>query len=196
MPAMIASGTACVAPSASELSPRPIALYPTKVLEYMACRRAVVAARRGTVAMLIDHGREGLLFAPGDAADLARKLVRIVEDQPLREKLAAAGYDRVRKEFTASAARRAVRAAYAQMSSRPALRDRFLEGRTTMDDVGRPARARAIRSAAAGGRRRLRGDRFEVNLPAAAEGSLETQLSSLEAALARSTTPAAPTRSR
>jgi glycosyltransferase involved in cell wall biosynthesis len=174
MPAMIASATVCVVPSASELSPRPTALYPTKILEFMACRRAVVAARRGTVSMLIDHGREGLLFAPGDAADLARKLVRLVEDQPLREKLAAAGYDRVRREFTASAARRAIRAAYASMSQKPALRSKFLEGRTTMDDVGRPG---------TGSGEPLGDDDFEATVFEEQAPSLEAQLSSLDAAL-------------
>src|SRR5262249_22068578 len=80
MPALTEGATVCVAPAARELTPQPIALYPTKILEYLACRRAVVAARRGTVAMLIDHGREALLFAPGDAADLARKIVRLIDD--------------------------------------------------------------------------------------------------------------------
>jgi glycosyltransferase involved in cell wall biosynthesis len=180
MPALIASAIVCVAPSASELHPRPIALYPTKLLEYLACRRAVVAARRGTTAMLIDHGREGLLFAPGDAADLARKVVRLVEDQPLREKLAAAGYERVRKEFTASSARRAVRAAYAQMSSRPALRDRFLAGRTATDDAGRPGTGSSdpIGGGAGGSDDDFEATVFEEGLPGG-----EAHLSSLEAAL-------------
>jgi glycosyltransferase involved in cell wall biosynthesis len=173
MPSLIASAIVCVAPAAAELSPRPIALYPTKILEYLACRRAVVAARRGTVAMLIDHGREGLLFAPGDAADLARKIVRLIDDQPLREKLAAAGYERVRKEFTASAARRAIKAAYAAMTETPALRARFLEGKAAQDD----ARGGDGSSSA----EPLSDDDLEATV--FEEAPLEAHLSSLDAAL-------------
>ena len=123
MPALIASAGVCVAPAAVDLGARPTALYPTKILEYMACRRAVVAARRSSVALLIEHGREGLLFTPGDPADLAHKLLRALGDRPLRERLAAAGYDRVRRELTASGARRAIRAAYALLAA-PAPSDR------------------------------------------------------------------------
>jgi glycosyltransferase involved in cell wall biosynthesis len=115
VPSLLATATVCVAPAAAEVGPRPLASWPTKMLEYLACRRAVVAPRRGSVAMLVEHGREALLFAPGDALDLARKLVRLLEDPALRERLAGAGYERVRKEFTASAARRAIRAGYERL---------------------------------------------------------------------------------
>gem|GEM_PF-1294338 len=138
MPALIATASLCVVPVAAELLPRPFALYPTRLLEYMACRRAVVAPRRGTVGMLVDHGREGLLFAPGDPVDLARKLHRLVEDAGLRDRLAGNGYDRVRREFTASAARRAVRNAYAELADRPEWRSRFAEVTTGSHELQAP----------------------------------------------------------
>lgn len=139
MPQLIATASLCVVPAAAELTPRPYALYPTRLLEYMACRRAVVAPRRGTVGMLVDHGREGLLFAPGDHVDLARKLQRLIDDAGLRDRLAGNGYDRVRREFTASAARRAVRTAYAELADRPEWRHRFAE--VTTGDHALPAPA-------------------------------------------------------
>ncbi|MCB9560933.1 MAG: glycosyltransferase family 4 protein [Kofleriaceae bacterium] len=130
MPQLIAQATVCVAPAAPDLAPRATALYPTKLLEFMACRRAVVAPRRGTVAMLIDHGREGMLFQPGDPGDLARKVIRLLQDPDLRGRMAQHGYERVRREFTASGARRAVRTAYAGLAARPEFRARFLESQT------------------------------------------------------------------
>ncbi|MBP8811454.1 MAG: glycosyltransferase family 4 protein [Kofleriaceae bacterium] len=130
VPALLASAALCVVAAATELTPHAHALYPTRLLEYMACRRPVVAPRRGTVAMLIDHGREGLLFTPGDHLDLARKLRRLLDDPGLRDRLAANGYDRVRREFTASASRRAVRAAYAELAERPEWRHRFADATT------------------------------------------------------------------
>jgi glycosyltransferase involved in cell wall biosynthesis len=128
MPIVIAGATVCVAPEAPELVPRATALYPTKLLEYMACRRAVVAPRRATVAMLIDHGREGMLFQPGDPGDLTRKLLRLLQDAALCSRMAHHGYERVRRELTAAGARRAVRAGYRQLGGRPQLRTRFDRG--------------------------------------------------------------------
>jgi glycosyltransferase involved in cell wall biosynthesis len=130
MPRLIASATICVAGSAPDLVPRATALYPTKLLEFMACRRAVVAPRRGTVAMLIDHGREGMLFQPTDPGDLTRKLLRLLQDAELRDRMAQHGYERVRREFTASGARRAVRAGYQALAERPQFRQRFMESQT------------------------------------------------------------------
>lgn len=130
MPRLIASAAICVAGSAPDLVPRATALYPTKLLEFMACRRAVVAPRRGTVAMLIDHGREGMLFQPTDPGDLTRKLLRLLQDADLRDRMAQHGYERVRREFTASGARRAVRAAYQALGERPQFRQRFIDSST------------------------------------------------------------------
>jgi glycosyltransferase involved in cell wall biosynthesis len=118
LPSALAQATICVAPAALELSRRPTALYPTKILEYMACRRVVVAPRRGTVTMLVTDGEHGLLFGPGDATDLAAQILRLLGDAGLRERLARAGYERVRQAHTASAARRAVLLSYRLLEPR------------------------------------------------------------------------------
>jgi len=112
MPSVIASATVCVAPEALELARQPTALYPTKLLEYMACRRVAVAPRRGTVTMLITDGEHGVLFKPGDATDLAAQILRLLADPRLRDRIARAGYERVRDQHTASATRRELRVAY------------------------------------------------------------------------------------
>jgi hypothetical protein len=118
LPALLASATVCVVPAASDLTPNPAVVYPTKLLEYMACKRAVVAPKRETVQMVAENGREALLFEPGDPIDLARKVLRLLGEPVLRERIAQAGYDRVRRELTASAARRALRTAYAVIAER------------------------------------------------------------------------------
>jgi glycosyltransferase involved in cell wall biosynthesis len=112
MPALLATATVCVVPAASDLTPNPTVVYPTKLLEYMACKRAIVAPKRETVTMVVDHNREALLFEAGDPIDLARKVLRLLGEPALRQRLAAGAYERVRRDFTASAARRAVRKAY------------------------------------------------------------------------------------
>lgn len=125
LPALIATATVCVAPAAAELTPRPTALYPTKLLEYMACRRAVVAPRRGTVGLLLVDAMHGLSFTPGDPGDLSRKILALLSDRQLRQSLAGAGYELVRSRCTASGTRRALRAAYRAIERLPRVRERL-----------------------------------------------------------------------
>lgn len=51
------------------------------VIEAFACSLPVIASRLGALAELVDDGRTGLLFEPGDPGDLARKL-RWAETHP------------------------------------------------------------------------------------------------------------------
>jgi glycosyltransferase involved in cell wall biosynthesis len=60
---------------------------PMKLLEYMAMARAVVAPRADNIRDLVDDGRNGLLFRPGDANDLAAVLLRLADDPALRRSL-------------------------------------------------------------------------------------------------------------
>jgi glycosyltransferase involved in cell wall biosynthesis len=127
VPSRIARATVCVAPGAIELGPRPLGVYPTKILEYLACQRAVIAPRRGTVSMLLRDGQHGLLFEPGQPAHLAEQIVRLLNDPELRGRIARAGYELVRRAHTASGTRRELRKAYDWLSSQSPWRERFLE---------------------------------------------------------------------
>ncbi len=118
LPALYATATVCVVPAAADLTPNPTVVFPTKILEYMACRRAIVAPRRETVAQVVENNREALLFEPGDPIDLARKVLRLLGEPMLRERIAQHAYERVRRDFTASAARRALRNAYDLVTAR------------------------------------------------------------------------------
>ena len=132
LPALLAQATVCVVPAANDLAPNPSVVFPTKLLEYMACKRAIVAPRRETVQMVVENGREALLFEPGDPIDLARKVLRLIGEPVLRERLARAAYERVRRDFTASATRRALRRAY------DLLAERFAGQFTEADDDDHP----------------------------------------------------------
>lgn len=48
--------------------------FPRTLVEAMACALPVIASRLGAMATLVDDGRTGLLFNPGDAADLRAKI--------------------------------------------------------------------------------------------------------------------------
>jgi glycosyltransferase involved in cell wall biosynthesis len=118
LPALLATATVCVVPAAADLTPSPTVVFPTKLLEYMACRRAIVAPRRETLAPVVENNREALLFEPGDPVDLARKILRLIGEPLLRDRIAQNAYERVRRDFTASATRRALRTAYNVLSER------------------------------------------------------------------------------
>src|SRR5215468_10642256 len=118
LPALLATATVCAVPAAADLTPSPTVVFPTKLLEYMACRRAVVAPRRETLAHVVENNREALLFEPGDPIDLARKVLRLIGEPLLRDRIARNAYERVRRDFTASATRRALRSAYRVLSER------------------------------------------------------------------------------
>jgi glycosyltransferase involved in cell wall biosynthesis len=115
IPALLATAAVCVVPAAADFTPSAVATFPTKLLEYMACKRAIVAPNRETVATVVDNAREALLFEAGDPIDLARKVLRLLGEPALRERIAAGAYERVRRDFTASGARRAVRQAYERL---------------------------------------------------------------------------------
>ena len=115
MPQLIARATICVAPAACESQSQPLSLYPTKLLEYMACRRVTVAPRRGTTLMVMRNATHGMMFTPGDPVDLARNLGVLLREPDLAEHLAAAGYRHVREFHTASGVRRALRHVYQEI---------------------------------------------------------------------------------
>ncbi len=125
VPKLIASATICVAPTAAELSTRPTTVFPSKILEYLAGRRPVVAPRTGTVTLLVRDRQHALLFSPDDHEALAQSLLRLLGDGELRDRLARAGYEMVRRDHTASATRRQLRRALDWLAMQPPWKERW-----------------------------------------------------------------------
>ncbi|HKQ09035.1 MAG TPA: glycosyltransferase family 4 protein [Blastocatellia bacterium] len=73
---------------------------PTKLFEYMAMARPVVASRLGQIADVIVDGVNGLLVEPGDAATLAQAIERLAKDEALRRRLGAAARQTVIEHYT------------------------------------------------------------------------------------------------
>lgn len=71
------------------------------LLEAMACSKPRIGADIEGIPTVIADGKDGLLFRPGDAADLAAKLDRLMSDADLRKELGVAGHVRAAAEFTA-----------------------------------------------------------------------------------------------
>ena len=73
---------------------------PTKLFEYMAMGKGVVASRLGQIAEVITDGENGLLVEPGDAIELARAIEKLAGDSELRAQLGAAARGTAIKRYT------------------------------------------------------------------------------------------------
>jgi sugar transferase (PEP-CTERM/EpsH1 system associated) len=73
------------------------------VLEAMAVGLPILASDVGGNRELIEPGRSGMLFPPGDVAALAEQLVLLLGSPELRAKLGAAAARRARTEFSIEA---------------------------------------------------------------------------------------------
>lgn len=73
---------------------------PTKLFEYMAAARPIVASRLGQIADIIVDGENGLLVEPGDTNALARAIERLAKDEALRARLGEAARRTVIERYT------------------------------------------------------------------------------------------------
>jgi glycosyltransferase involved in cell wall biosynthesis len=72
---------------------------PQALLQALAMRRPVAATDAGGTREVIRDGETGLLVPAGDAAALAERAARLLEDRALSARLAAAGQALVRRAF-------------------------------------------------------------------------------------------------
>jgi len=68
--------------------------------EAWSFKKPVVGANIGAVASVIENGKDGLLFNPGDAEDLAKKILILLQSDSLRCDMGFAGYEKVMKCYT------------------------------------------------------------------------------------------------
>ena len=73
----------------------------TSLLDAMASARPVVATRTGGIPEVVEDGETGLLVPPRNPQALAHAIVRLLRDEPLRQRMAAAGLARVSAHFSA-----------------------------------------------------------------------------------------------
>lgn len=80
--AVMATGTVCVFPSVWQLEG-----FGMVTIEAMALAKPIVAFNIGPSPEILEDGVTGLLARPGDSCDLAAKIIMLLEDQKLRQKL-------------------------------------------------------------------------------------------------------------
>lgn len=100
VPALIASADIALAPLSYNERNVVQGCCPLKVLEYASCGRPMVASNLPVVRELLREGRDALLVPPDAPEALAAAVLRLLEDERLRTRLAARAARRVRELFT------------------------------------------------------------------------------------------------
>jgi glycosyltransferase involved in cell wall biosynthesis len=74
--------------------------FPTVNLEAMTAKAVVLASCYGGSREAVLDGETGYIINPFDTADFAQKMLRLLQDDALRQKMAEAAYQRVIQEFS------------------------------------------------------------------------------------------------
>jgi glycosyltransferase involved in cell wall biosynthesis len=82
------------------------------MMEAMASGCCVIASDVGGNPELVEHGKSGLLFPRGDAQAMAAQLQTLISQRNLIEMYAANGCERIRTEFTLTAAAERMQSIY------------------------------------------------------------------------------------
>jgi glycosyltransferase involved in cell wall biosynthesis len=89
--------------------------FPNALLEAMACGCCPVGSRVGGVPELIEENVSGLIFEPGNAAELAARLTTLLNDPSLRLQFAGASAQRARERFSMDAAIARMQGLYSEL---------------------------------------------------------------------------------
>jgi len=73
---------------------------PTKVFEYMAVGKGIVASDLGQIGEVLENNRTAVLVEPGNIEELAKGILRLVNDKKLRLRLGRNAAKEVRKKYT------------------------------------------------------------------------------------------------
>lgn len=74
--------------------------FPYVLPEGARAKLATIASRVGGVPVIVEDGRTGYLFEPGDVDTLAQHLIKLTKDGDLRRRLGEAIYEKARREFS------------------------------------------------------------------------------------------------
>ena len=119
LPALYALADVFLMPS-RDLPGEPIEGFGLVYLGAQLCGTPVIGGRTGGTSDAIVDGETGLLVNPEQPAEIASALVRLLQDPELGQRLAAAGAERSRQDFTWDRVAERLLAALADWGLRPA----------------------------------------------------------------------------
>lgn len=99
-PAHLAACDILVAPTVPNPDGTPFFGSPTKVFEYMAMGKGIVASDLDQVGEVLSHGRTAWLTRPGDPVSLAEGIRALIDDPDLRRRLGEAARQEVLDKYT------------------------------------------------------------------------------------------------
>ena len=89
--------------------------FSNSLMEAMACARPVIASNTGGNPELVRNGETGLLFETGNPAALAQAISTLIQDDALRHRLAQAGAEFIRSNFSIQSSARHMGDIYARL---------------------------------------------------------------------------------
>lgn len=92
---------------------------PTKIFEYMAMAKGIVASRLGQIGEVLSNEETALLVEPGNVEELSEALVRLAESKSLRERLGQAARRKAIEHHTWKRNAQTVLDAYADWLRQP-----------------------------------------------------------------------------
>jgi len=99
-PAYLAASDILVASHVPNPDGTPFFGSPTKLFEYMAMGKGIVASDLDQIGEVLKHDYSALLVKPGDAQSLMFGLKALIDDQPRRERLGRAAHQEVVLRYT------------------------------------------------------------------------------------------------
>jgi len=100
MPSYLSACDVLVSPHTAQADGGEFFGSPTKLFEYMAMGRPIVASAVGQIAQVLRDGDSALLVPPDDPAALSAAILRVVDDPCLRQRLGAAARLDAERHFT------------------------------------------------------------------------------------------------
>jgi glycosyltransferase involved in cell wall biosynthesis len=97
-------------------------VFPTVILEAMACAKPVVSTTVAGIPESVAHGETGLLVPPGNSELLADALDKLIHDPALRVRFGTAGRARMRSEFDVAKTVEPLHELFAQYLTAPRVR--------------------------------------------------------------------------
>lgn len=91
--------------------------FPNVITRAMALARPVIASRLGGLPEIVEDGRAGMLFRPGDVSDLVSKIRDLYANLDLCAQLGRQGRDKAKREYSEEAVYRRLMEIYRKASS-------------------------------------------------------------------------------